>query len=765
MTITHRPRRTVAAAASTLAAVLAGTLVAVSAGPALADTADPPDPWPEFGYQGVITDKDTLEFNETDEFIFPSIFEAGEHLEDPLGHWYLYYAPHDDPGGIALMYADDLEGPWTEYEDNPLITNTWGDIYSVPHVSSPEAIWNDEADAMFLYFHGDNSQTRWAETGDGVTFTYGGIAVDNDMGGDDVTETSYARVFEHPDPASGYAYGMFYMGNETDDIRRIRLAESVDGKTWDVEPEYVVEPGTEEGQNVSGGNLWEWQDQLYVIYHASSGNIYARTVDETLREVGDEPTLLHSSSGIGDDIGRVAAPEILSSEGETYMFYEAGDRLGATIAWAKDGAEVVVPPPFGSFPQDPDNPLFAECAAPGSDEFTGDALAQDTWSRVLREDDARHEVGDGVLTVPTYSGGVAQAPLLQQELPDGPWQVTTEVDIDATDRFQQAGLLLYADDTHYAKLDLGRATPGPTVELVYHRDGQNRQDSSAPEVPGTRSMWLRLTSDGDTARASVSYDGETFSRYGRDIDLAEAGFTHVGPYAFRGIDSAPEIDASFHWFRLSPTEDEYAQCAGGDEPLPEDSESAPPTRASLSSTSGWAHGLHDGNHEIRMDLWWGHNASRVILFENGEEVARQDLVADGPQAQHATFDIQGRVDGEYVYIAQLLNSQGSTETAPVTVTVTDAAPGVPVVSHDNRDGDGDYRVSANMWWGTNATSWTLLEDGTPVAEGDLSAASPAAQRVQVDLADRSVGEREYVMVLRNAAGTTRSAPVVVPVTR
>jgi hypothetical protein len=300
-----------------------------------AQVAPQPTNWPIFTYQGVITNKTNLKYNPTNEFIFPSIFHASAYLTNPLGAWYLYYAPHENPGGISLLYADDLNGPWTEYSNNPVIKNVWSPHYSVPHVSSPDAAWNAETSRLFVYFHGDNSQTRWAETDDGVTFKYGGVAVDNAMGGPNVTESSYARVFPHPDTESGYKYGMFYMGNEKDNVRRIRLAESVDGRSWEVEGEYVVVPGSEEGANVSGANLWEWDGQLYVIYHGSSGKSYGRTIDRTLRVVGEVPILLHQSSGQGEDTGRVAAPDVVTDGGETFLFYEAGDRLGATIAWAK----------------------------------------------------------------------------------------------------------------------------------------------------------------------------------------------------------------------------------------------------------------------------------------------------------------------------------------------------------------------------------------------------------------------------------------------
>ncbi|KAB5536254.1 beta-xylosidase [Coniochaeta sp. 2T2.1] len=311
-------------------------LAALSATLTSAAVAPPPAGWPTFTYQGVVTNKTTLKHNPTNEFIFPSIFHAGEHLDAPLGEWYLYYAPHENPGGISLLYADTPEGPWTEYANNPVIKNVWAG-YSVPHVSSPEANWNEQAGRLFVYFHGSNSVTRWAETIDGVTFDYGGVAVENKMGGPNVTETSYARVFNHPNPESSYTKAMFYMGNEKDDIRRIRLAESEDGRSWTVSPDYVVAPGSEEGQNVSGGNFWEWNGQRYVIYHGSSGKSYARPIDKTLRRVGCTPILLHKSSGVGDDVGRVAAPDIVTFGGKSYLFYESGDRLGATIAWARTG--------------------------------------------------------------------------------------------------------------------------------------------------------------------------------------------------------------------------------------------------------------------------------------------------------------------------------------------------------------------------------------------------------------------------------------------
>ena len=201
------------------------------------------------------------------------------------------------------------------------------------------------------------------------------------------------------------------------------------------------------------------------------------------------------------------------------------------------------------------------CAAEGTDEFEGSGLSAGVWDRVVRPATARHAMSGDRLMVPTYWGGVAAASLLQQELPRGVWEVTTKVTIDAQRTFQQAGLLLYLSDTQYAKLDLGYASLGRSVELVYVKNGASRQDTAAPKVAGTKTLWLRLTGDGTEIRARVSYDGVSFADYGRPISIADAGFTHVGPYAMRGSTGAPEIQSAFGWFRFSPTTDEYRECS------------------------------------------------------------------------------------------------------------------------------------------------------------------------------------------------------------
>ncbi|MDO3700226.1 hypothetical protein Q3W71_00840 [Micromonospora sp. C28SCA-DRY-2] len=327
------PRRAVTAAAG------AGLLVATLAGAAPA-TADPAFDFPRFSYAGTAFDKSNLDYNPTNEFIFPSVIRAADYFADPLGTYYMYYAPHERPGGIALAYADSIDGPWTEYRANPLVSNTWLPHYpTVSHVSSPHAVWVEGERKLFLYYHGENSITRYATSDDGIHFSYGGTAVarDETTGG----ETSYARVFEQSVPRLGTRYLMVFMDNPTAAppgptgpvSRRIRWAVSNDARTWAIQPEPIVTPQGVEGPNASGPFFLRWNDRNLVIFHAADGNMHAVDVGENFdQEI--HLGIVHDSMSTAPDLGRSAAPTFYLDGRTMHMYYEAGGRLTATIGHA-----------------------------------------------------------------------------------------------------------------------------------------------------------------------------------------------------------------------------------------------------------------------------------------------------------------------------------------------------------------------------------------------------------------------------------------------
>ncbi|MBM7505884.1 hypothetical protein ACFPER_02125 [Agromyces aurantiacus] len=197
--------------------------------------------------------------------------------------------------------------------------------------------------------------------------------------------------------------------------------------------------------------------------------------------------------------------------------------------------------------------------------------------------------------------------------------------------------------------------------------------------------------------------------------------------------------------------------------VPDTGATSAPGRGVLSNTSGWEYGLHDGNYDVVMNLWWGTPGSIFRLYENGELVTTKVLGDTGGLSQTTGVTFEGKPNGTYVYTGELINALGTTATTSTTVKVTDAAPGTPVVSTDQHKGASSFTATANLWWGTNATSYRFELDGRVVGSGLLVAATPEAQSASVQLADVAPGDHTLVAVFANANGETASKPLKVTV--
>ncbi|RKN86132.1 OmpL47-type beta-barrel domain-containing protein [Paenibacillus ginsengarvi] len=190
-----------------------------------------------------------------------------------------------------------------------------------------------------------------------------------------------------------------------------------------------------------------------------------------------------------------------------------------------------------------------------------------------------------------------------------------------------------------------------------------------------------------------------------------------------------------------------------------------PGKPVLSDDSGQSNGLRDGNFTIKMNMWWGNNGTVLKLYENGTLVATMDLKDASPASQEAKIAIRGKTNGTYTYTCELTNRFGTTSCDPHVVRITDAAPGKPVLSQDNWDGDGRYTVTMNMWWGTNATEYRLYENDKLIDNRSLKASSPNAQSMVTAIEGRAVGTYEYRCELVNAGGVTTSDKIVVKVVK
>lgn len=188
-------------------------------------------------------------------------------------------------------------------------------------------------------------------------------------------------------------------------------------------------------------------------------------------------------------------------------------------------------------------------------------------------------------------------------------------------------------------------------------------------------------------------------------------------------------------------------------------QAAVPAKADLSTTQGFANGLADGFYNVQMHNWWGTNATSYSLFENGTLLYTEPLLDNGVEPQAATVTIDGRKNGTYVYTGVLTNSAGQTSTKSVTVHVTKAKPGIPVLSDPGYRGTPDTTVTTNMWSGTNATDYQLYVDGVLADDQQLTANTPHAQTATTQLTGLSVGAHQLVAVLSNQFGSTASDPL------
>ena len=291
------------------------------------------DALPAFHHLGVVLDYRGLKYNPCDDVIIPSVIKAYQRFPKPLGRYYLYYAPHNAPGGICVAYSDALEGPWKEYTGNPLIQRDWPPHYKVSHVSGPEAIWIEEEHKLFLYYHGENNTTRYASSTDGVHFTYEGVAVTTQMF-DDTTEASYARVFRHPIAGKDNRYLMLLMGNEKG-TRKIYLAWSKNGRQWETQRQPLFGPQTSTGQ-LAQAWLFLWQGKQYLVYHdydEKGTDLQVSEVDPAFQHVRYIGIFYDRRSVSPDNVAQMS-PCIVEEEGKLYLFTNIGPRLHQKIALA-----------------------------------------------------------------------------------------------------------------------------------------------------------------------------------------------------------------------------------------------------------------------------------------------------------------------------------------------------------------------------------------------------------------------------------------------
>jgi len=180
-----------------------------------------------------------------------------------------------------MAYADSMEGPWKEYQGNPVIEGP----------SAPDIRWIEEKGRFHMWGHRKNSRTEFWTSDDGLHFEYGGVSITAGKIG--TRNATYTRVYQYPLKRFGSKYVMLYSGFVVErGIRCVWLAHSTDAENWIQLKTPLVEPVAGENENVYGPALLQFKNRNFLVYQDQTawrgGNIKYVEVDSELNPVGNK---------------------------------------------------------------------------------------------------------------------------------------------------------------------------------------------------------------------------------------------------------------------------------------------------------------------------------------------------------------------------------------------------------------------------------------------------------------------------------------------
>ena len=293
--------------------------------PAVASSGD--GPLPEFTFRGVALHSKNLSYAPTNDLIHPTVIRTEGRVAKPLGRYYLYYAPHKHVA-ISMAYSDSIEGPWTEYAQNPVIEGP----------SAPDIRWIGQHGKFFMWGHRKNSQTELWTSSDGIHFEYHSVSVTaRDIG---TRNATYSRVYEYPLARYGSRYVMLYSGFIEDrGIRCVWLARSEDAINWVQLKTPLIEPIEGENNDCYGPAFLRWKGRNFVIYQDHTawrgGNLKYVELDSELNPVGaggERHVLLDPPAALPLN-DRYRGAEFYFEDGKLYL-YSSASRSPRIIVYA-----------------------------------------------------------------------------------------------------------------------------------------------------------------------------------------------------------------------------------------------------------------------------------------------------------------------------------------------------------------------------------------------------------------------------------------------
>ena len=238
-----------------------------------------------------------------------------------------------------------------------------------------------------------------------------------------------------------------------------------------------------------------------------------------------------------------------------------------------------------------------------TDEFDGTAL--DSKWQVVNPVPAALAVGGGNLTLTSGVGDVRNTSftaqnILLQDVPAGPWSVTTKLDHTAVaSDGQAAGMVVYGSQNpnYFAKVAIqyknndlsGNPMNGIWAERALTLNGTTSSayggqfPNTGKLTPPTSDLWLRVSFDGTNVIQEYSLDGQSFSAIAPQFPAAElgtAGVTKIGLFV-KHDNGGQAANVKFDSFSV-----DAASCGGGgDTVAPRTTHELEPTQPN--GDAGW----------------------------------------------------------------------------------------------------------------------------------------------------------------------------------
>lgn len=279
----------------------------------------------------------TQDWEKGNDIIFPCVICAETYLDEPLDKYYMYFAPHDPPGGIGVATAPSPFGPWKKWGDNPVLSCSNPERAN-SHISSPHVIWQPKEKCFLMYFHGyrewphqnATQATGLAYSSDGLFWMVDDRPVldaDENSTWDD-NELSYARIT----PVDSTRYILLYMGrNKIRSAPALGFAMSEDGRIWRKSEIPFLAPNQVTQAFISSGHLIKYKGYWLVFYvdetcEAKNSTIHLLVSADKGYTWKVIPKILEPGSFFQWDRERVHDPFAFLHEDFLLLYYSGGPR-------------------------------------------------------------------------------------------------------------------------------------------------------------------------------------------------------------------------------------------------------------------------------------------------------------------------------------------------------------------------------------------------------------------------------------------------------